>query len=460
MIMNNTIGRIQKIKLSNFKNVRNGEIEINASLEEYFKKESDLIGIYGQNGSGKSAIVEAMWFIKEIIKGNPLSDNILDYIYKGETYTKIELIFSIENSYSKYELYYDIKISKENNNQVMISEENLYYKRYNREKNQWEYKKQLIMFNKDEEQTFNPKKTFDLLINNDNKIDAKVSKELSKKQNISYIFTNEMEKIYAGTDTFEEFEYLILGLKHFVTHNLFVIKNSTAGIINANIAMPLSFQIKNQKSLSGGQFPIFFEPRLLEESNLKMLKKIIEQLNIVMKEIIPNLSIDIKNYGVELSEKGEEKIKVEIVANRGEMNIPIRYESDGIKKIISFLSVLIAMFNNPTICLIVDEFDANIFEYLLGEILKIIESDAKGQFIFTSHNLRPLEKLNKKSLRLTTTNPDNRYITFSNIKESNNFRSSYYRGINLGGQSEEIYDETNSYKIAMAFKVLRKKVNE
>jgi len=460
MNMNNTIGRIQKIKLTNFKNVKHGEIEINKNIDEYFKNESDLIGIYGQNGSGKSAVVEAMSFIKEIIQGSSLPKNILEYIYKGKTYTKLELIFSIENSYSKYELYYDIKISKEKEDQVMISEENIHYKRYNKEKNKWEYKKQLIMFDRDEKQTFNPKKVFDLLINSKNKVDAKVAKELSKKQNISYIFSNEMEEIYGASEDFKEFKHLILGLKHFVKYNLFVIKNSTSGIINANIAMPLSFQIKNQESLSGGEFPIFFEPRLLEEKNLKMLKKIIDQLNIVMKEIIPNLYIGIKNYGVELSDSGEERVKVEIVAKREDIIIPIRYESDGIKKIISFLSVLIGMFNNPTICLIVDEFDANIFEYLLGELLKIIESDGKGQFIFTSHNLRPLEKLNKESLRLTTTNPDNRYITFSKIKESNNLRKSYYRMINLGGQDEEIYDETNYYKIAMAFKILGRKANE
>jgi len=400
-----------------------------------------------------------MWFIKEIIQGNSLQNNILEYIYKGESYMKIELIFSIENSYSKYEVYYDIKIVREED-QIMISEENIHYKRYNQEKNKWEYKKQLIMFDKDEEQAFNPKKTFEILISNDNKVDAKVAKELSKKQNISYIFTNEMEKIYGASDSFKEFEYLILGLKYFVTYNLFVIKNSASRIINANIAMPLSFQIKNQKSLSGGEFPIFFEPRLLEETSLKMLRRIIDKLNIVMKEIIPNFSIDIKNYGIELSQNGEEKVKVEIMANRGAMKIPIRYESEGIKKIISILSVVIGMFNNSTICLIVDEFDANIFEYLLGELLKIIESDAKGQFIFTSHNLRPLEKLKKESLRLTTTNPDNRYISFSKMKESNNLRSSYYRNINLGGQSEEIYNETNSYKISMAFKILRRKANE
>ena len=431
-----------------------------AFLFPHFKNKSDLIGIYGQNGSGKSAIVEAMWFLKEIVQGNPVPNSILEYIYKGENVINIELIFSIQNSYSKYQLFYDLEIAKVDEKKVVISEENLYYKKYNVEEDSWEYKKQLIMFNIDDEQVFNPNKTFDLLINNDNKVDAKVAKELSRKQQISYIFSDDMRKIYSANSDFKEFETLIFSLKHFVTYNLFVIKNSTSGIINANIAMPLSFQIKNQKSISGGKFPIFFEPRLLKEESLIMLKRIIEQLNIVMKEIIPHFFIGIKNHGIELSEKGEERYKVEIIASRNGISIPIRYESDGIKKIISFLSVLIGVFNDPTICLIVDEFDANIFEYLLGELLKIIESDAKGQFIFTSHNLRPLEKLKKESLRLTTTNPNNRYILFSKVKDGNNFRSSYYRGINLGGQSEEIYEETNSYRIAMAFKVLRKKVYE
>ncbi len=42
------------------------------------------------------------------------------------------------------------------------------------------------------------------------------------------------------------------------------------------------------------------------------------------------------------------------------------------------------MFNHPSICLIVDELDAGVFEYLLGELLKIIEQNGKGQLVFTS----------------------------------------------------------------------------
>ncbi|MEG1999454.1 MAG: hypothetical protein RR015_05515 [Bacteroidales bacterium] len=100
---------------------------------------------------------------------------------------------------------------------------------------------------------------------------------------------------------------------------------------------------------------------------------------------------------------------------------------------------------------VIDELDAGIFEYLLGEILKIISESGKGQLIFTSHNLRPLEILDDKQICFTTTNPNNRF-TKLNIQNTNNLRSVYYRDILLGGTDKPLlYDKTNNYEIALAF---------
>ena len=132
--------------------------------------------------------------------------------------------------------------------------------------------------------------------------------------------------------------------------------------------------------------------------------------------------------------------------------IPIRMESNGIIKIISILHALIQAFANPSICLAIDELDAGVFEYLLGELLDIFNKSAKGQMIFTSHNLRALEMLDKDSVMFSTTNPDRRYIRMKNVKTSNNLRDTYLRGITLGGQDEVIYEETDSLKIARAFR--------
>ena len=123
-------------------------------------------------------------------------------------------------------------------------------------------------------------------------------------------------------------------------------------------------------------------------------------------------------------------------------------------KIVSIiLSAMISMYNNPSVCMVVDELDSGIYEYLLGEILSVIETGGKGQLMFTSHNLRPLEVLNKDSIYFTTVNEKNRYIRFANVKESNNLRSMYIRSIMLGGQSEILYNETDKLEIRRAFKM-------
>ena len=144
---------------------------------------------------------------------------------------------------------------------------------------------------------------------------------------------------------------------------------------------------------------------------------------------------------------------MELVSIRGDMPaIPIRMESEGIIKIISILNALIQAFGNPSICLAIDELDAGIFEYMLGELLDIFNQSAKGQLIFTSHNLRALEMLDKDSIMFSTVNPDRRYIRMKNKKATNNLRNMYLRGILVGGQDEVIYEETDSLRIARAFR--------
>ena len=152
-------------------------------------------------------------------------------------------------------------------------------------------------------------------------------------------------------------------------------------------------------------------------------------------------------------DSGDEGWKIELMSiRRNRKPFPIRMESDGIIKIVSILNALILAFGNPSICLVIDELDAGIFEYMLGELLDVFNKSAKGQLIFTSHNLRALEMLNKESIMFSTVNPNNRYIHMRNVKESNNLRSMYIRSITLGGQEESIYEETDSLKIARAFR--------
>lgn len=303
---------------------------------------------------------------------------------------------------------------------------------------------------------FTPKKRYleMISIDKENELDLKFQKEFSKRLCKSYIFNKDNIALFEKSlSEKSEIVNIIKSLQYFAKFNLFIIKNDELWAINTFGVMPFSFRIEDDEGMSTGIVAMkLFDVTTIDKHKLDVLNKIINQINIVIENIIPNLNVELKNYGIEMLKDGQKGYKVELVSHRDKIEIPLKYESDGIKKIISILSALIAMYNNDKILLAVDELDAGVFEYLLGKILDVIKDKCKGQFIFTSHNLRVLEKLDKDSIVFTTTNPDNRYIKFTSVKNTNNLRDFYLRGILLGGQSEEIYNGTNKSHISRAFR--------
>ena len=271
----------------------------------------------------------------------------------------------------------------------------------------------------------------------------------------SYIFGKDSREIFFKKNSeFKNYSIVIHALFDFALKDLFVIRSSHSGLISANFLLPMAFRIEKEKTGMKGDFAVpLMEPVILDIKKKDILNEIVDQINTVLYTIIPGMSIEIKDYGKQAMDSGEEGWKVELMSNReGKRTIPIRMESEGIIKIVSILNVLIQAFGNSSICLVIDELDAGIFEYMLGELLDIFNKSAKGQLIFTSHNLRALEMLDKDSIMFSTANPNNRYIHMKNVKGSNNLRSMYIRSITLGGQEEKIYEETDSLKIARAFR--------
>lgn len=144
-------------------------------------------------------------------------------------------------------------------------------------------------------------------------------------------------------------------------------------------------------------------------------------------------------------ENGKQGVRIQLVrlhkqdGGVGLSQIPLRCESEGIKTIVSFPHLFIVTYNSPDVTLAIDELDSGTFEHLLGEPLQIMQDSGKGQLIFTSHNLRPLEVLERSSIIFTTTNRENCCTRRANLKPGNNLRHCYYRDITLGSDGEELY---------------------
>lgn len=139
-----------------------------------------------------------------------------------------------------------------------------------------------------------------------------------------------------------------------------------------------------------------------------------------------------ENWWKELMRDGREGKRVQLVSKRDGREIPLSCESEGIKRIVSFLNLLILMFNDSSVTVVIDEFDAGVFEYLLGELTSVVSEHGRGQLIFTSHNLRPLETIDRGFIAFTTASPRNRYWRMSNVKPSSNLRDFYYAILSWG----------------------------
>ena len=454
--MRNVVVRLSSLTLINIKNVKNGTIVMPLSNEQKFEcNRAEILGIYGQNGSGKTAIVDAFYFLQNVMTGEELDQRIIDYIDTDSANAEVNAEFKIFGNNVLYEVGYHIIFSKVDDG-IIIERE---YLNCAVNKEGYRTNKNIFMDYKrtESDYIFKPMKRLEELVGKDKnvKMDLIVARKMAEKSNCSYIFGKDSRELFfKENDEFKNYSIVIHALFDFAFKDLFVIRSSHSGVISANFLLPMAFRIEKERTGVKGDFAVpLMEPVILDVTKKDILQEIVDQINTVLYTIIPGMNIEIKDYGKQAMNSGEEGWKVELMSNReGKGTIPIRMESEGIIKIVSILNVLIQAFGNSSICLVIDELDAGIFEYMLGELLDIFNKSAKGQLIFTSHNLRALEMLDKDSIMFSTANPNNRYIHMKNVKESNNLRSMYIRSITLGGQEENIYEETDSLKIARAFR--------
>ncbi|MDI0267203.1 AAA family ATPase [Clostridioides difficile] len=457
--MNNIYVRILSIQLEGFKNVNHGKIDMpNFVSGDYAEESSDILGIYGQNGSGKTAIIDSLAFLKDMLIGKSIPEDAVNYINKNNEVSTLKFNFYLKNKQSEFLLGYEFSIIKKDDERAEIKSEKIKFSKLENGKKLPE--STLIKYDSQSKGTiFTPKYRYEQLskVNKENEIKINVAKVVSVKEQKSFVFSEEFRELWMNNQD-DDMTTILSSLRLFAIANLFVIKNGHNGITTLN------FKFKHEDEdgiLSVGNMILSLnEPNVFETNKFNIFKKMIQEVNVVIGALIPGLSIIIKEYGLQLTRYGEEGVRFELLSKRDEKVIPLIYESEGIKKIISILNLLIAIYNNPSVLVAVDELDAGIYEYLLGELLGVIEETGKGQFIFTSHNLRPLEMINKSSLIFTTTNPENRYIRLTNVKNNNNLRDLYLRSINLGGQKESIYEPTKTHEIRRTFRRAGRLLNE
>ncbi|WP_342533488.1 AAA family ATPase [Lysinibacillus sp. FSL K6-0057] len=434
--------KIKKINIQNLRNVRQGELVLAVNFETFLQ--ANVVGLYGQNGSGKTTIVDAFSLLKTLLSGwlaeVKLPSQEKRLLLAGEQTASMDVEFLVENQFGTFFVNYYVEL-QEDQHRLYTTLERLTY----RENTKGKRSKTLVAVTENDVQ-IRQSKLNDL--SEQARIQLLVIQQLARKQYMSFLFHKDVKPLLQERLSEQEMQ-LLQNIAVDFSRDLHVVSNQNIAPLFEERIMPFSIHLEKTRGL----IPYDLNgPALLPEDAFYALCEVIEQSNQVLSAIIPGLTIKINIITKQTMDNGEQGIRFEFLSQRGERELPLRTESEGILKIISILSVLIAVYNNPNACVVIDELDSGVFEYLLGELLTVIDEDGKGQLIFTSHNLRVLEVLAIKNLWFTTTNEYHRYMQLKGIKEVNNARDVYLRAIQLGGQDEEIYKETKTFKIKRAFR--------
>lgn len=487
---------IESIELGNVKNVEHGRIEFK---ENPFG--SRITGIYGQNGSGKTAVVDALACVRDLLRGGSLGDSSTDLVGASSVRASVKVEFGISSGSSRslglmdslvarvadgkpFTVGYSFSFESREGAPHVVSEA-LYVRA------EGMMQRTLLAYDLSEPsqgRSFLPEarwRSLRALAGPDAALDLAIAQRSDELKASSRVFSRALltfalaaRKSYqsqsqegklsnsarvAYESTLRPLMDSVSLLKFFVVEKLEVFDTTRGAALAFNVfslSAPMSARgswldvsaddAAKESFLVDVSLPID-ETTVIPLDVYSNLSHAVEVENQVLRTIVPGLSVEVHALNKETMDDGVPGVRVEVLSRRGEVRVPFRAESEGVKKIVSLLGRLIDVYNDDSACIVIDEMDSGVFEFLLGELLEVLVERGRGQLIFTAHNLRPLECLPVGCLVFTTVNPRVRYIRFKGSAPSNNLRNQYLRSLNLGGQREQVYEPTNALDISSAF---------
>ncbi len=181
--------KIKKINIQNLRNVRQGEIVLAVNFETFLQ--ANVVGLYGQNGSGKTTIVDAFSLLKTLISGwlteMKLPSKEKRLILAGEQTASMNVEFLVENQFGTFFVNYYVEL-QEDQHRLYTTLERLTY----RENTKGKRSKILVAVTEKDVQ-IRQLKLDDL--SEQARIQLLVIQQLARKQNMSFLFHKDIKPL-------------------------------------------------------------------------------------------------------------------------------------------------------------------------------------------------------------------------------------------------------------------------
>lgn len=449
--------RLTAIELQNIKNVSSGKVDfpINENVEQ--EGFSNVFGIYGPNGSGKTSMITAVAIIKNIVCGaNPNKNEIAKFINIKSNKAKVALEFICFDGKNDFKYRYELSLMSQDmsffdgvttrkTKTVNIAEESLSFLGSKDDKST---KKFASVSLNDNSVNVSPAAHYNgFFKNNQDALTEQFFK--SKLGATSFLFSDLFLGKLKSHGEFGVFVPSLIEFKKFVMVNLFVIDQAH----NNDVFLNLNYRSAKGNSIVQMNSTFVNYRIVLPDEEFLNYKRSIDAANVLLETLIPHIKITIDDRTIMDTVIGNNirGKSFEIVSIRDGNFLPMSLESNGIRSLFAIASLLITAYSDRSVTIAIDEFDSGVFEYLLGGILEIYKESGKGLFIFTSHNLRPLEILGKNNIYFTVEKSKNIFKKYPYIQPGANFRNQYIKSLYLGSEEDDFHFSVKKGDIRKAF---------
>ena len=392
-------------KVNGVKNIEK-DIEINfynKTLKRFSPCGSNIKGIFGPNGIGKTSIIKGMDILRKIsLNDNYLTNDfnliILDKIInKKIEKASLEIEFLVIDDKKKKSRYvHSITIAITSPKEIKILFENIKKKDPNTDQVLGE----ILIENG--------------IIKNDSlhKDDLKseivdITKNLLEKRSIvnivkpSVLKSIDLEKI--------RYFYRKLHIK---------IDREDSHLGYALMDNPLKDDIPFNDSI--GNYDM-----IISKNNLPIFEDYLRRMTEFLKIFKPNL----RNIEYEKKE-GKEEYYINILFVYDDYKVNYEFESVGIKNIFSLFTYFRALSEDEVV--VIDEIDTSIHDIYLNKLIEFFAVDGKGQLVFTAHNITLLQTLKKYKHSIDFINENMEVISWIKNGNSSPFKSykdGYIKGL-------------------------------
>ena len=395
-------------KVNGIKNIEK-EIEINfynKTLKRFNPCGSNVKGIFGPNGIGKTSIIKGMDILRKIsLNDNYLTNDfniiILDKIInKKIEKAKLEVEFLVIKNKKRYRYIHSITIARTSTKEIKILNEKIIKKDPNTDQILW----QILIENG--------------IIKNDSihKGDLKaqiidVTKNLLEKRSVvnivksSLLESTDLENIYY----FYKKLYIKLdrGDSHF-----------TYALLDNILKAPMKDEVPFNNSIGNYDMTI-------PKNSLEVFEDYLRRMTKFLKIFKSNL----KNIEYEKKED-EEYYYINILFVYNNYKVDYEFESMGIKNLFSLFTYFRALSDDEVV--VIDEIDTSIHDIYLNKLIEFFAVDGKGQLVFTAHNITLLQTLKKYKHSIDFINENMEVVSWVKNGNSTPFKSykdGYIKGL-------------------------------